>query len=144
MIAPQERQEQCNKPNFTLNYMRVYESLSEVQRQVLKEAWENQGGYRATPWWQYVRDNTTIELALQQTAPSTSGLAVRKKQKEMTDEGEILFYYTFITICLSDVQRRVLTEAWESQGGLRVTPWEQFVKDNIKIKVEFQQGQPQP
>jgi hypothetical protein len=63
MIKPQDGEMNYKEiEELSWYYMFISACIPEDKRNMLKEKWNNAGGYQVIPWWKFVMENTRIEL----------------------------------------------------------------------------------
>lgn len=51
-----------NLEELSFYFMFISCCLTEKEVQKLKDEWNKQGGFKSKPWWQFVMENTKIQL----------------------------------------------------------------------------------
>lgn len=51
-------------------------------------------------------------------------------------EGDMMQFCMIAEDCLSEEDSTKLKEAWQSAGGLAVTPWWKYIRDHCKVVIE--------
>ena len=47
-------------------FMFVATCLPDDKKEILKAEWERQGGVKNMPWWQFIQENTVVDIDIQQ------------------------------------------------------------------------------